>query len=96
MILLLAVVTLLLWRRCHNQESGSQIELTHQVREEDDLPDNSGSVADNLFVVSVGNHAAASIVPWKESACDSKNARGVLIELGSCLVQLWCSSFAGA
>ena len=58
MILLFAVVTLLLWRRYKNKESvnhnavgrnsGLQIELTNQVREENDLPDNSGSnIVDN-------------------------------------------------
>ena len=60
MILLLAVVTLLLWRRCKHKESvnldavglnsGSLVEVTtHQVREEDDLPDDYGSVADNAW-----------------------------------------------
>ena len=60
MILLLPVVTLLLWRRCKHKKSinpdavginsGLLVEVTtHQVREEDALPDNSGSVADNVW-----------------------------------------------
>ena len=57
-ILPLAVVTLLLWKRCKHKESvntdavglnsGLMVEVTtRQVREEDDLPGNYGSFADN-------------------------------------------------
>ena len=56
------------------------------------------ATADTYFVVSVGtrgNHATPSGVPCKESACESKKARGVLIERGFRVVRLFCSGFEG-
>jgi len=58
-ILLLAVATLFLWRRCKHKESANaddgglnhvlQLELTEQVQQNDNLAENSGSGIDNAW-----------------------------------------------